>query len=189
MVLYALCDYETLVQKNITLEEFVKICQIADAKIIQYRDKSSDAERKRQNLLMLRALWEKTLIVNDELALVDLCDGVHLGQEDLRAIDSDKKRAAFEVRKRIGQKIFGLSTHSEEEVLEANTLPVDYIGLGAYRRSTTKSVHTILGDRISQIASLCVHPVAAIGGVRLDDKISNVTYLVVGSGLLELGQR
>ena len=36
--LYVLCDYETLLKKNISLEKFVNLCKNMDVKRIQYRD-------------------------------------------------------------------------------------------------------------------------------------------------------
>ena len=79
-----------------------------------------------------------------------------------------------------------VSTHNETEISEANTLEIDYIGLGACRSTGTKSDANVLGiERVSALASLSTHPVAAIGGVRLDDAIPNITYHVIGSGLYE----
>ena len=60
------------------------------------------------------------------------------------------------------------------------------IGLGAYRGTTTKKdIKSILGDDIDRLASLSIHKVGAIGGVRLEDRFENITYLVIGSGLIK----
>ncbi len=91
----------------------------------------------------------------------------------------------MKVRDKIGDKILGLSTHNKKEILEANELDLDYIGLGAYRKTSTKDTENILGEKLSLLASFSKHPVAAIGGVRIKDKIKNVTYLVVGSNLYD----
>jgi len=48
--LYVLCDYETLLKKNITLENFLEILKKYDVKLLQYRDKVSDLELQKQNL-------------------------------------------------------------------------------------------------------------------------------------------
>ena len=82
-------------------------------------------------------------------------------------------------------KLLGISTHNEDEVLEANNLDLNYIGLGAYKNTTTKDVPNILGNSLDAIAGKSKHFVGAIGGVGLDDKFQNVTYHVIGSGLLE----
>jgi len=56
------------------------------------------------------------------------------------------------------------------------------IGLGAYKNTTTKDVSTILGDKISYLAKISKHPVCAIGGVQINDKIPNIRFNVIGSG-------
>jgi thiamine-phosphate pyrophosphorylase len=181
--LYALCDQATLYRKGRSLESFVSLCKRHDAEIIQYRSKGSIASVKRA-LITLRRLWDRFLIVNDHYELADYCDGVHLGQEDLAAIDPDPQRALTQLKLRIGSdKIVGLSTHTAEEIRVANTLELNYIGLGAYRATGTKKVAHILGDRLDALAAASEHPVAAIGGVRADDRFEYVTYHVIGSGL------
>ena len=69
--LYVLCDYETLLKKNISLETFVDLCRKKDVKIIQYRDKISSLEEQKINLSLniglrgLSKLTSKVLITPD----------------------------------------------------------------------------------------------------------------------------
>ena len=186
MRLYALCDQELLDKKDLSLEEFANIAKANNAEVIQYRNKDADISFIKQQLITLRQLYDGFLIVNDIFELTPFCDGVHIGQEDLLNIDANPARAVKILRDVIGtDKILGLSTHNEKEVLQANELDLNYIGLGAYRdTSTKKDVSHILGDKLDIIASLSKHPVAAIGGVRKEDVFKNVTYHVIGSGLL-----
>ena len=186
MRLYALCDQQLLNRNNITLEQFISIAKLNNAEIIQYRNKSADISFIKQQLIKIRKLYDGFLIVNDAYELVEFCDGVHVGQEDLKAIDADISKAVKILRSVIkGDKILGISTHNEKEVLQANELDLNYIGLGAYRNTDTKSdVNTVLGDKLDVIASKSKHFVAAIGGVKKEDKFENVTYHVIGSGLL-----
>jgi thiamine-phosphate pyrophosphorylase len=101
-------------------------------------------------------------------------------------IDDNKSKAIEIMREKIGSKILGISTHNIDEVKEANNLNIDYIGLGAYRATNTKSEAKVLGDEIFEIAKLSNHKVAIIGGVKLDDKFGDeISYIVIGSGLLE----
>lgn len=186
MRLYALCDQETLDAKGVSLSSFVSICKARNAEIIQYRNKSSDLDFIASQLKQLRSLWDKTLIINDAVTLHPFCDGVHLGQEDLEEIDADAESAVKKLRSILGPgKMLGLSTHNEEEVAAANRLDLDYIGLGAYRSTGTKAEAKVLGERLDRIAARSKHPVAAIGGVRMDDKFEHVTYHVIGSGLFK----
>ncbi|MBN2894923.1 MAG: thiamine phosphate synthase [Campylobacterales bacterium] len=186
MQLYALCDQTLLDERGVELEEFVHIAVSKGATMLQYRHKSADIAEIKSRLITLRALYDGYLIVNDHYELVSYCDGVHIGQEDLREIDADPKRAVTVMRSIIGSdKILGLSTHSAEEIEISNTLDVNYIGLGAYRDTATKQVGVVLGDRLDVLAKRSLHPVAAIGGVRLDDRFEHVRYLVIARGLLE----
>ena len=75
--------------------------------------------------------------------------------------------------------MLGLSTHNEIEILEANELAIDMIGLGAYKNTSTKDVSTILGSKISYLAKISKHPVCAIGGVKKEDIIENIRFNVV----------
>lgn len=185
MQLYALCDRDVLRSRNIDLETFVLIANKYDADIIQYRNKHDDIAAIKQDLILIRRLWDGFLIINDYYELISFCDGIHIGQEDLNAIDADPKRAITILKTAIGtDKIIGLSTHNIEEIESANQLDINYIGLGAYRSTQTKNDAKVLGDQLDTLAAYSKHPVAAIGGVRLDDTFKNVKYHVIGSGLL-----
>ncbi len=187
MNLYALCDQDLLDKNNITLNEFIELANSKDAKIIQYRNKTADITFIKQQLIKIRQHYDGFLIVNDAYELVEFCDGVHVGQEDLKLIDEDVFKAVKILRDVVGKdKLLGISTHNETEVIEANNMDLNYIGLGAYRATSTKTdVSTILGKKLDSIASKSKHLVAAIGGVKLDDKFSHIEYHVIGSGLLK----
>ncbi len=184
-LLYVLCDYETLLKKKISLENFVDLCKKKDVKIVQYRDKISSIEEQKKNLLYLKSSLNIPIIINDKIELIDFADGLHVGQEDLQAIHKDKKLAVKLIRLKIKDKLLGLSTHNELEILETNELALDMIGLGAYKATSTKDVSTILGSKISYLAKISKHPVCAIGGVKMDDIIENIRFNVVGSGFYE----
>lgn len=187
MQLYALCDQDLLDKHKLSLEEFVNLAKKNNAEIIQYRNKTADVPFIKQQLIQLRKNYDGFLIVNDSYELIEYCDGVHLGQEDLKTIDEDIFKAVKIIRKVIGsEKLLGISTHNEEEVIQANEMDLNYIGLGAYRDTTTKKdISGVLGNSIDAIATKSKHLVAVIGGVKLDDKFDNITYHVIGSGLIK----
>jgi len=134
--------------------------------------------------LTIRKYYDGILIVNDAIALIDYADGLHIGQEDIRAYNDDLAEALKEIRQKIGRKQLGLSTHNKEEILEANTLDLDYIGLGAYRATHTKSEANVGGKALIDVASYSSHPVGMIGGVTLEDDFEEpIRYKVIGSGL------
>jgi thiamine-phosphate pyrophosphorylase len=186
MRLYALCDQDLLDSKGLSVESFVEIAKQHNAEIIQYRNKNADIEVIKQQLIKIRKIYTGFLIVNDAYELIEFCDGVHVGQEDLKSIDTDVFKAVKILRNVIKKdKILGISTHNEEEVLQANEMDLNYIGLGAYRdTSTKKDISTVLGNKLDDIASKSRHFVAAIGGVKKHDKFKHVTYHVIGSGLV-----
>ena len=177
MKIYALCDKLTLQKKDISLQKFIQISQYYNADIIQYRNKIFDEVEA--DLKIIRKYWNGILILNDYLDFQNLVDGYHIGQEDLK-----KYKSIENIRKIIGRKILGLSTHNENEILKANSLDLNYIGLGAYRNTGTKKVSNILGKEIDKLAKFSKHDVGIIGGVKLTDKFENAKYLVIGSGIL-----
>jgi len=186
MRLYALCDQDMLDKKGLSVDYFLEKAMEHKAEIIQYRAKNADIAFIKKELIAIRKKYDGFLIVNDAYELIEFCDGVHVGQEDLKSIDTDIFKAVNILRNVIGNdKILGISTHNEKEVLEANSMDLNYIGLGAYRNTSTKSdITNVLGEKLDSVAKLSKHYVAAIGGVKMDDSFENVTYHVIGSGLL-----
>ena len=188
--IYALCDWQLLQKKNISFLQYLKILKDYDVVYIQYRDKINSLEIQKQNLQTLKSNTNIPIIINDKLELLDYADGLHIGQEDLENLSlkfkiDDKLTLLKFLKKKYPNKIFGLSTHNEKEILQANSLPLDYIGLGAFRQTSTKDVQNLLGNKISYLAKISKHPVGVIGGVKVDDKIENIDYLVIGSNLLK----
>ncbi|WP_457560677.1 thiamine phosphate synthase [Caminibacter sp.] len=209
MALYALLDWDTLKNYDISIKDFCKTAKGLKAKILQYRDKNSSVEEKFQRLLEIRKYWKKPLIINDTIELLPYADGIHIGQEDLEklcnnfnlskvnlinAIKNGEWRVEsgeFKIIKNSqlstlnSQFIIGLSTHNKEEILEANRLPLSYIGLGAYRQTSTKETSNILGEKVIELIKYSNHPVAVIGGVKIYDKIPS-KFKVVGSDICKL---
>lgn len=187
--LYALCDFETLLKKNISLEEFILLAKQHNVKLVQYRDKHNCLDIQKKHLEILTKALNIPIIINDNIELLDTAHGLHLGQEDILRVLNEKIKVGnvqllFKfLRKKYPTKILGISTHNEIEILEANELGIDYIGLGAYKATSTKDVSTILGDKISYLAKISKHPVCAIGGVKKDDVIPNIDFNVVGNDL------
>ncbi|MDH5464691.1 MAG: thiamine phosphate synthase [Thiovulaceae bacterium] len=186
MKLYALCDAATLKEKNISLEDFVRLAKEKNVDVIQYRNKDDATAVVKENLIKLRSLWDKKLIINDYIELVTFCDGLHVGQDDIKKLGDDTSEMVRALRRHVTRdKWLGISTHNEQEVKQANMMELDYIGLGAYRTTSTKDVETVLGDKLDSIAKLSKHPVAAIGGVTLDDTFDHVSFKVIGRAIYE----
>jgi len=184
--IYALLDRELMERFGVTPEAAARFLQNAGITIAQYRDKEGSDERVAGTLERMRRHYFGTLILNDRLSLAELADGLHLGQEDLAAVDPDPSAAVRKVRERIGGKLLGLPTHDAGEIQIANTLDLDYIGLGAYRPTATKSDAAVRGVALLETAHLSRHPVAIIGGVRWEDVFAEpVRWKVLGRALFE----
>jgi thiamine-phosphate pyrophosphorylase len=204
-LIYALLDYDCLQKYNISIKDFCKSAKGLKAKFLQYRDKNSSLEEKLQRIKEIRKYWKKILIVNDTIELLPFADGIHIGQEDLndlckrfklskkevienlkngKLLQWTTENGKWKINKLNSKFIVGLSTHNKEEILKANKLPLDYIGLGAYRKTSTKNTSNILGEKIINLIKYSYHPVAVIGGVKIYDKIPAIK--VIGSGICKL---
>jgi len=182
---YGLCDQALLDTGDITLKAYTDLCRRESVALIQYRCKDADPLHVRAQLTALRGLWEGVLVINDHWQLHPLCDGVHIGQDDLSAFGKDAENAAAALRDIVGPDcIIGLSTHNAAEIATANRLPVDYIGLGAFRATGTKEDANVLGEDLDTLAAASRHPVAAIGGIRFEDRFEHARMRVMGSALM-----
>ena len=104
------------------------------------------------------------LIINDrvDVALAVDADGVHIGQSDM---PYETARAL------LGKdKIIGLSVETMDEVIAANALDVDYIGISpVYATPTKTDTLTPFGlEGIDEVMRLSRHRCVAIGGMNRD---------------------
>jgi thiamine-phosphate pyrophosphorylase len=181
---YALFDLPAMRREGLEWTAAARAIEQMGIGIVQYRHKHADLAVVRDDLRRLRTLFSGVIIVNDRIEAIDDADGLHVGQEDLAAIDPDPAAAVERIRRRIGDKVLGLSTHTAAEIAAANRLDLEYIGLGAYRPSQTKTDARVHGDALIELARASVHPVALIGGVRLADRFDEaIAFRVVGTDL------
>lgn len=177
---------EMLERRAISLQEHLIHLQNFQIPILQYRNKIGNQTQKRDDLLTIRRYYNGTLIINDTIELIDMADGLHVGQEDIATYSNDPIESIRYIRQKIGDKLLGVSTHNLEEVKRSNQLDIDYIGLGAYRPTETKKSASVGGEALLEVAKASTHPVAVIGGVRLDDTFdTHIKYRVIGSGLFD----
>lgn len=106
------------------------------------------------------------LLINDrvDIALIIGADGVHLGQGDMSPV---------EARRLLGpHALIGLTCNTATDLASACTLPIDYVGIGPFRFTTTKQkLAPILGLEGYRALQLHTYPLPAyaIGSVRPDD--------------------
>ena len=135
----------------------------AGVRIVQYRAKRGVEVRMVENMLAQTRAAGAILIVNDDIDAALVADGLHVGQEDLAATDVPS------LRRRLGEKILGISCSSVPEAQTAFELGADYLGVGPYAVTASKSdAGPPIGTAgIRAIVAATPLPVAAIGGIEL----------------------
>ena len=135
----------------------------AGVRFFQYRSKSGPRRAVYETSLRLASLANKSgalFFVNDhaDIAAAVDADGVHLGQDDL---------PIEHARKLLGKKkLIGISTHSREQAVAAETSGADYIGFGPIFTTTTKDAGQVQGCAgITAVKRAVSVPVIAIGGI------------------------
>lgn len=172
--LYALTDRTWL--NGRTLSDCVSEAIAGGATMIQIREKSSGYEEFKSQALEIQALCRENhipFIVNDnvKLACEISADGVHVGQDDMSAVN---------VRELIGaEKILGVSVRTAEEAIEAEKNGADYLGAGAVFHTGTKlDAADISHTALREICESVKIPVVAIGGISAGN-----IHLLAGSGI------
>ena len=133
---------------------------------LQLRMKQSPREKVLQEAVRIRDITRGTstlFLVNDDVDIaqeVD-ADGIHLGQSDM-PIPEARRRWIAPGRQ------FGLSTHNEEQALNARCVEPDYIGVGPVFPTPTKAApDPVLGlERMRTIIASTPLPCVAIGGIH-----------------------
>ena len=134
------------------------------AAVVQYRDKSDDAARRREEASALQTLCGRAgvpLIVNDDLMLAAEVGaaGVHLGRDDVDLA---------EARRVLGEgALIGVSCYNDfMRAVAAQHAGADYVAFGSFFASPTKPGAVRAGIGLLERArrELAV-PVVAIGGI------------------------
>ncbi|WP_109125421.1 thiamine phosphate synthase [Dyella sp. C11] len=149
------------------LLEVVAQALAGGARLLQYRDKTTDQARRLTEARAIRALCaarQVPLIINDDVELARQCGaaGVHLGEDDG---DVAAARAV------LGEDaIIGVSCYdSLERAHQLTDAGADYIAFGAFFPSPTKpNARRASFDLLRQTAALGI-PRVAIGGITPDN--------------------
>lgn len=148
--------------------ELARTFLIAGVPIFQVREKNASDRELLACLLEIKQLCQAyggRFLVNDraDLALASGADGVHLGQDDL---------PVPVIRELFGKDfLIGLSTHTPDQFVEAQSMDLDYVAIGPVFATHTKDTgYKPLGeDLVGELARQSHHPVVAIGGVTLNN--------------------
>lgn len=181
--LYAITDSDLLAGER--LLAWVDAALAGGARLLQYRDKTDDAVRRREEaeqLLRLCNYYGARLIINDDLMLAaELGVGVHLGRED---------GSLREARKVLGDNaIIGATCHASLDFAgQAVEDGASYIAFGRFFQSVTKpgapAATPVLLEQARRAFDL---PIVAIGGITLHNapqlRIAGADMLAVINGL------
>lgn len=134
------------------------------AAIVQYRDKTSDTLRRKQEAAALRALCRAhnaSFIINDdvELAKTVQADGVHVGKDDA---------ALAAAREYLGTAaVIGVSCYNRLELAQQGA---DYFAFGSFFPSPTKPhAPRATLELLQQARRQFSLPLCAIGGITLEN--------------------
>ena len=164
--LYAITDNHLIPSQQLvaTVEEAIK----GGARIIQYRDKSTDNNQRFQQAQALHYLcqqYQVPLIINDDVALAQQvgAEGIHLGQTDAK-LASVRAMLNNDV-------IIGISCHNQLALAqEAVASGATYVAFGRFFQSQTKPTAVAAHpDLLHQARQLLPCPIVAIGGITSDN--------------------
>ncbi|MFW2455121.1 thiamine phosphate synthase [Methyloversatilis discipulorum] len=135
------------------------------AVVLQYRNKSTDAARRRADADALRAITTvcgALFIINDDIELAKACgaDGVHVGRDD---------GGPALARKALGRDaLIGVSCYDDPALARAAARDgADYVAFGSMYASSTKPAAPPASiGRFAEVADLGL-PRCAIGGITL----------------------
>lgn len=137
------------------------------ARIVQYRDKTTDQARRHAEAQMIVDLCKRHAaisIINDDVELAHACaaTGVHLGADD------GEITAA---RARLGNSaLIGISCYDSMDLArQAVDQGASYIAFGAFHSSTTKPLARRATAELLSAAKSFGVPVVAIGGISPDN--------------------
>ena len=162
LLLYAVTDRTWLNGRR--LYDDVRDAIIGGATFIQLREKNLGYDDFKAQAIEIKRLCNEfnvPFVINDNVMLakeID-ADGVHVGQDDMRASD---------VRALIGpDKILGVSVRTPEEAVIAESNGADYLGAGAVFHTGSKNdAVDITHEALRAICSAVKIPVVAIGGIN-----------------------
>ncbi|MET0086181.1 MAG: thiamine phosphate synthase [Sedimenticola sp.] len=172
--LYAITD--STLAANSSIIDQVAQALAGGARVIQYRDKSGDDQKRLAEagaLLILCRQHHAPLIINDDVELAARigADGVHLGKDD-----PDIQAA----RTRLGkQAIIGISCYNQfDRASIAQEAGADYIAFGRFFNSTVKpDAVQAQPDLLRRAKRELELPTVAIGGITPEN----------GGALIEAG--
>lgn len=162
MLLYAVTDRAWTGKQS--LYEQVESALKGGVTCVQLREKELCDEEFLKEAIEISALCKTygvPFFINDNVDVAIKCqaDGIHVGQEDMKA---------SQVRQKVGEDMMiGVSVHSVKEAIDAVKSGADCLGVGAVFSTSTKTdVDVLQMEVLRDICSAVDVPVVAIGGIN-----------------------
>ena len=161
--LYLVTDRE--LSQGRSLEEVVSQAVAGGVTMVQLREKDASTGEFVDLAFRLKEIlkpYNIPLIINDraDVALAVDADGLHIGQSDM----------PYKIaRKLLGpDKIIGLSVENMDDLLKANKLDINYIGISPVYGTPTKTdtAEPFGLEGLKETVRLSIHPTIAIGGMN-----------------------
>lgn len=162
--LYLVTDRELSLGRS--LEEVVSEAVAGGVTMVQLREKDAATgefiELAGRLMKSLKPLGIP-LIINDrvDIAMAVDADGVHIGQSDM----------PYEMARRLlgPDKIIGLSVENMDDLIKANSLDVDYVGISPVYGTPTKTdtAEPFGLEGLRKAVNMSKHPTVAIGGMNI----------------------
>ena len=164
--LYVITDENLIADSE--LRHSVEQAIIGGARVVQYRNKSSDFLTKvsqAETILQVCNLHSVPLIINDDISLCAEvgADGVHLGQDDADIADAKDHLGS--------DAIVGITCHDSIDLaLKAQEQGADYVAFGRFFPSLTKPGAKPADVSVLKKAKLMLNiPTVAIGGINIEN--------------------
>ena len=161
--LYLVTDRELSLGRS--LEEVVSEAVAGGVTMVQLREKDAatgEFIELASRLMKILTPLGIPLIINDrvDVALAVDADGVHIGQSDM----------PYEIARRLlgPDKIIGLSVENMDNLIKANSLNVDYVGISPVYGTPTKTdtANPFGLEGLRKAVNMSKHPTVAIGGMN-----------------------
>ena len=165
--IYALCDYQSLLKFDVSLDDFINASNKYNLTYIHYKDTINSLDIQKRHLNFLKNNTHIPIIIND-INLLKYADGINISTNYLTQLQSQFKINNTQLfLKFIKQKykniIIGLSTNNELEILEANKFNLDYIVLDISNSSD---------DKITYLSKISKHQIAIIQQLKFNTESS-----------------
>jgi thiamine-phosphate pyrophosphorylase len=165
--LYPIADKGTLDARGVSVREFAREMAQAGVGVLQYRDKvgaPNEVLRAAAEIAAEFAGRDCLMIINDRADLALLAGwGVHVGHEDLAPGDARRVMGA--------ERVIGVSTHHEAQVIAADASEADYVAVGpVFATSTKADAEPVVGlEGVRRARALTRKPLVAIGGITREN--------------------